>query len=392
MGPASLWADEAPPPRWAALDRDERCDTLVVGAGLAGLAVAGELGRRGADVLVVDAEPPGAGASSRNAGFVLVTHVWQYPELRRRLGREPALEILALARRTHERIAAIGGIDHARTGSLVLASEGDERDALRTAAAILADDGVPALWVDPPRGVDGLAPAMLLREDGVVHPGKLVAALARGVRRGAAAKIDAIDAGARVATCGPHTISFRRAIVATNAWTRTLLPELWGVIEPHRAQVLVTAPLPPFLDRPCYATYGYDYFRQRSDGRLLVGGRRHLHRDDERTDDASPSASVQGDLDRFVAAHLPAAAGAPVERRWAGIMGFTPDHLPVVGWLARAGGVIAVIGGFSGHGVGLAIACAERLARLLDGERGAVPGALDPARFAAMLARDRDEP
>ena len=44
---------------------------VVVGSGLIGLATAYELARRGAEVVVVGDRPPGAGASSNNAGWVV---------------------------------------------------------------------------------------------------------------------------------------------------------------------------------------------------------------------------------------------------------------------------------------------------------------------------------
>jgi glycine/D-amino acid oxidase-like deaminating enzyme len=387
----SAWADEASLPSWPELDGDTACEILVVGAGLAGLGVARELSLRGADVLVVDADAPGAGASTRNAGFVLVTHPWVYPEQRARLGPAGARALVALARRTHEILEREldQDVGHRRCGSLALAdaSVPDEIAALERIADVLADDGIPIERVEAPRACAGFGPALLIPEDGEVHPGRLVAAIARSVPRAAIARIEEIDPANRVARAGALNIRFQRAIVATNAWTRALLPELERVIVPHRAQVLLTAPLDAVhLDRPCYATYGFDYFRQRADRSVIVGGRRHLHLDAECTDLAVTTAALQDDLERFVRRHLPFAADAPIARRWAGIMGLTPDQAPLVGPLPRAPETLFVLGGWNGHGLGLALGCAERLARSLAGEAAALPSVLDPGRFPTMLA------
>jgi len=45
--------------------------TIVVGGGIAGLTIAWELARRGADVTLLEQERIGAGASGRNTGTLL---------------------------------------------------------------------------------------------------------------------------------------------------------------------------------------------------------------------------------------------------------------------------------------------------------------------------------
>ena len=47
------------------------CDAAVVGAGLTGLSAAYHLARRGADVVVLEAERVGAGASGRTGAIAL---------------------------------------------------------------------------------------------------------------------------------------------------------------------------------------------------------------------------------------------------------------------------------------------------------------------------------
>jgi glycine/D-amino acid oxidase-like deaminating enzyme len=389
MRPASTsWADEAPVPPWRPLEHDTQCQFLVIGAGFAGLAVARELERRGADVLTVDADAPGAGASTRNAGFVLLTHPWDYPEVRRRIGPDGTRALLSLARRTHQIIEQDHGaaVGHRRCGSLMLEDEDGPfgPGTLDEAVEMLSDDGVTTEWTTAPAGTRGFSRALLIPDDGEVHPGALVASLAARLNRVALATVTSLDAHARVAFAGALTIRFEHVIVCTNAWTERLLPGARGLITPQRAQVLVTAPVRHALERPCYSTGGYDYFRQRSDGALVLGGRRHLHRASEATDDPRPTDGVQTDLERFIEASLPFAAGAAVQRRWAGLMGFTPDDLPLVGPLPSAPENASVLAGWNGHGVGLALGCAERLAGALGGGPR-TPEMLDPARFPTML-------
>lgn len=384
------WAREAPPPSWAPLERAAHCEVLVIGGGLSGLALTAALQARGVDTLLVEAQSAGAGASARNAGFVLITHPWDYASIRSRVGAARARAVLALARRTHARIERDFGeaVQHRRSGSLCLTRAGDDADrrALEEGAELLALDGVPTRRVRVPEGLHGYDLALEIPEDGEIHPGRLVARLAAGVTRVARERIEALDLPAQTAsTASGREIRFQRVVVATNAWASELLGALTPLVTPHRAQVLLTEPLPPTLSQPCYAGFGLEYFRQRSDGSVLLGGRRGLFRESEATAEASPSAEVQDALDAYLASHLPFARGARVVSRWAGIMGFSDDDLPLVG--ALPGHPHAhLLCGFTGHGLGLALACAEELATLLtEGEAPELPDALDPSRFSATL-------
>ena len=63
---------------------------------------------------------------------------------------------------------------------------------------------------------------------------------------------------------------------------------------------------------------------------------------------------------------IPAAAGAPVARSWAGLYDMTPDAHPIIGWVGE--GVYAACG-FSGHGFMQSPAVGKAVAEeLLDGE------------------------
>lgn len=65
-------------------------------------------------------------------------------------------------------------------------------------------------------------------------------------------------------------------------------------------------------------------------------------------------------------------------------MAFTPDGLPLAGRTPVAGGSVWVLGGWTGHGLGLSLAVANRLAaKMIDRDRtDALLDALAPTRFA----------
>ncbi len=339
-------------------------DVLVIGAGLAGLATARALSHLGRRARVLDRGIPGHGASGRNAGFVLRTHVTSYPAMRRGIGAERARALLELAQRNHAIIASELGerAMHRATGSLMLGIAGDaeERAVLREAHGLLAEDGVRAHFTDVPPGLAGFDLALRIEDDAEVHPAALVSALAEQVD-GAHGDVARLEGNVAHLATGER-ITFDAVVLATNAWTSALAPQLH--VSPQRAQMLSTAPVPPFLSAPCYAGFGYEYFRQRADGRVLLGGRRAQFKASEATADGGPTDAVQAALDEYLRAHLPGAAGAAVEHRWAGTMGFSEDGLPLLGELSPG---VHVIAGFTGHGLGTALACAEVLGRSLTG-------------------------
>ena len=164
-------------------------------------------------------------------------------------------------------------------------------------------------------------------------------------------------------------------IVAVDGDLERILPELEGRVRATRLQMLGTAPAPAVCPRPVYHRWGYDYWQQLPDGRVVLGGGRDRHLASEWGAPAEPSDAVQAELERLLRERVGVAA--PVTHRWAGVIGYTDDALPVFEEVRP--GVIA-LGGHSGHGnvlgsagarAAAAIALgrpAPRLARLLRPE------------------------
>jgi glycine/D-amino acid oxidase-like deaminating enzyme len=118
------------------------------------------------------------------------------------------------------------------------------------------------------------------------------------------------------------------------------------------------------VPRPVYARWGYDYWQQLDDGRLLLGGFRDVGGEDEWTDDATPSARVQGELEHFLRNRL--CVRAAITHRWAATVSYSNSGLPVFDEVRP--GVIAT-GAYSGTGNVLGALCGRAAARLALGER-----------------------
>jgi gamma-glutamylputrescine oxidase len=114
------------------------------------------------------------------------------------------------------------------------------------------------------------------------------------------------------------------------------------------------------------------------DGRLLIGGGRKLNKELENdTMDDRITTPVQSHLDAYLAERFPDVT-VPVERRWAGIMGFTPDGMPLVGTLPDMPDVAFAVG-FNGHGLAVGAGTAERAVELML--NGTHPGAVSAERL-----------
>jgi gamma-glutamylputrescine oxidase len=359
----------------------QRADVVVIGGGITGVSVLQALDARGVDAVLLERDHLAAGASGRSAGFLLMGVAANYAQAVRTYGRDVAREVWHFTADNHEMLASLldGRAGYARRGSLTLAASREEAELLRESETLLGEDGLPGRWV---AAGDGLPFGGLVNgADGEVDPAAAVAAIADQITGGAQ-----IVEGVNVAALEPshdgvvvHTglggqIAAGAVVLATNAYTAALAA---GVpIRPVRAQMLATAPVDARVAlRPTYAHWGYRYWRQRDDRRVLVGGWRDIAADAEVGTDAAVNPDVQRHLDVQLAA---LDVVAPVTHRWAGIMGFSPDELPVVG-AVRGMPNVYVCGGYTGHGFGFAVNAARTLVRhLLDGD--AIPAWLRASR------------
>ncbi len=159
------------------------------------------------------------------------------------------------------------------------------------------------------------------------------------------------------------TILAHRMIVATNGYLRELLPSL--DVLPARGQVLVTAPIPGLRLRGTFhATEGYHYFRELN-GRVLLGGGRHLDKAGETTTADGTTPLIQQDLERLLREVILPGRSFTVELRWSGVMGFrSHGKSPLIERIAPHAVVAA---GLSGMGVAIGTRVARTAVDLLDG-------------------------
>ncbi|WP_284616791.1 NAD(P)/FAD-dependent oxidoreductase [Aquabacterium humicola] len=355
--------------------------TCIVGAGFAGLGTAIGLIERGQrDVVVLEGERVGHGASGRNGGFVFGGYSLDNADLLAQLGPERARAAYALTRDAlgtiRRRIDAHGIACDKVEGGALLVNWFDE-PAMLTRLQRLMHEAFGVEWrligkseLEATHVRSDRYFGALLEPDAFhFHPLKYALGLAQAIVAGggrvheqsAVRSVERRGAGWVVRT-GAGEVHARELVIAGGGYLRGLVPALEAAMLPIATYVMVTEPLGARRDRlipspaAIYDTrFAFDYYRVLPDTRLLWGGRINIR-------DRRP-----GDVARFLKADLlrvyPSLAGLKVDFAWSGLMSYARHKMPQIGRLADgpcAGAWHAI--SFGGHGVAPTTVAGELLA------------------------------
>jgi sarcosine oxidase subunit beta len=145
--------------------------------------------------------------------------------------------------------------------------------------------------------------------------------------------------------------------------------------------MVVTEPLPYFIDRSIGVCGGNVYARQVERGNVIFGGGRGWG--DAQAGLSRPRAEVARDAMARALEILPQLRDARIIRTWTGFDGEMPDDIPVIGPSLTTPGLVHAFG-FSGHGFQLGPAMGEIVAELVAD--GRTPSPVEPfsiGRFAS---------
>ncbi len=360
-----------------ALTESVRCDVCVVGAGFAGLNCALGLVERGVrDVVLIDAEHVGFGASGRNGGFVFGGYSLSEEALVATVGTEDARALYQLT---------LDGVDLIRhrskaidcdanpAGVLLTNWIADDRSLLQKQAFLEKHYGLQWEYLSPGDVRARLATsryngALLERNAFHFQPFRYAQGLrsqfvAEGGRVFEQTRLQSwrTEGGAVELSTTQGRITADRVVFCGGGYQQGRADILSNAVLPIATFVMTTEPLgdrvAKIMTKPhaVYDTrFAFDYYRPLPDGRLLWGGRIAGF-------DASHGRIEQllrQDLGRV----FPQLNGVSVDHVWSGLMGYSRHKMPQVGrlneqvWHAQA---------FGGHGVSTSNIGGDLIARAI---------------------------
>ncbi|GAB1479854.1 FAD-binding oxidoreductase [Paracoccaceae bacterium] len=393
IGDVSFWYADVglPQNRRPALEGDTTADVAIIGAGFTGLWAAWYLKQAQPDlnVLVIEKEFAGFGASGRNGGWCMGTFAWNHGAYARDTSREAVLEMVRELEGTVPEIARI------------CAEQGIDADILPTEEMMVATNPAQLArmreeiahrqhWGDAHR-VRELSPqevaqridlpnvlgAMVVSGMTRIQPAKLVRGLAEACERAGVRIVEeteVLDYDQGLVTTAGGKVRAPIILRCTEGFTATLPGRKREWVPLNSAQI-ATVPLPPEV----WTKIGWDgheligdmmnaycYCQRTREGRITVGARGVPYKFGSKMDkNGAPDPETIRRLTEVLHRHFPEAAKYPIDHAWCGVIGVPRDWCATVG-LDRATG-LGWAGGYVGTGVSTANLAGRTLADLALG-------------------------
>jgi len=401
MKEKNYWLETVTAPSVSSLQSlPKNAGVVVVGAGFCGLSAARALAKRGVDVVVLEAETCGWGASSRNGGMVLTGMKLAVPTLIKRYGRELVRKMYAASLESIdcvEQTIREENIDcnFSRCGHLEVACKQAHFDGYEESAALIKREFNHDLRIIPKSelrseiGSEIYFGGLVDETSAGLNPARYVAGLALAAQRAGArlhertrvtSIVKEVIGGThkfRVHTSKGEIVA-REVILASGAYTTEATPALRKKIIPIGSYIIATEVLTEALVRELspHNRMIYDskhflyYYRLTPDNRMLFGGRAAFFPETEHTVRQSAEILRLGMIGVYSQLR-----DAKIEFVWGGTLDFTLDVMPHAG---RLDGMYFAAG-FAGHGVAAATWFGTKLAARLCGDPVDMP--FDKIRF-----------
>lgn len=400
--PPSLWAATASSaPSSPPLEGAAQTDVVVIGAGYTGSSTALHLAERGVKVTLLEAVEIGYGAGGRSMGLVN-PHFRVLPSQIKKLVGEELGERMnrafhagsdvvfdAIARHTID-------CDAVRNGTMELGNTPRGFKELRAFHEEFAAAGAPIDWLDADRthaltGTRRYTGGFIDKRAGSIQPLSYVRGLARAAQQHGAVlhtrsrAQSIVPEGGRWRVDTAHgTVRAERVVVATDAYSDDLMPDVRDAMVPMWANMAATEPLSANLRAtimPNGVAFGdtqivRQYYRTDRDGRLIAVTLGHLVN--------TPLSPVSRWAETGIRKTYPHLGEQKITFKWEGMLGLSHDFLPSLHEPAPG---FHVPNGYSGRGITSATAVGKYLAeRILGAPDSEFPLPLRAPRRARFRA------
>ena len=380
--PASWYAATAQPLEpFPALAGDVKADVCVVGAGYTGLSAALHLAEAGLNVVLLEAQRVGFGASGRNGGQLGTGQRMEQDGLEKLVGAQDARKLWDLsedAKNLVKSLIAKHGIDcHLKPGIAHACFSGREvRDEHAYAEHLQKRYGYSEITPLDHEGLQAICPTPAYKGGSLdmgaahLHPlayalGLARAAQAAGVKIYENTEVLEIQEGSKATlrTSGGR-VTADHVVLACNGYLGGLNRQVAARVMPINNFIAATEPLGDEAARVLAqdvavadTKFVINYFRLSHDKRLLFGG-------GESYGYRFPS-NIEATVRKPMLEIFPHLRDVKIDYAWGGTLAITMKRMP---YLARLAPNILSASGYSGHGVGTATHAGQLMAQAIQGQ------------------------
>ncbi len=383
--PRSWYAATAEPPGpYPAAEGEISCDFCIIGGGFTGLSAALHAAEAGLDVVLLEAQRVGFGASGRNGGQVHGGQRLDQDALERMFGRARARALWDLALESVSLTRDLAARHAPDAGYVPGIIEADHR------ARFVPHSHAYARKLRDQYGYEQIRP--LSREEirelvgspayfggtldmggGHLHPlryafGLARAARAAGVRIYETSRVTGVENGAKALITGDKfRVTARHLLWACNGYLGRAEPRIAARVMPINNFIAATEQLDEATARGLIreghavadSKFVINYFRLSEDRRMLFGGGESYGYRFPR----DIAAKVRKPMEEI----FPQLRGVRIDYAWGGTLGITLKRLP---FFARLAPNALTASGYSGHGVALATLGGKLAAEAVAGQAG----------------------
>ncbi|MES2706542.1 MAG: FAD-dependent oxidoreductase [Verrucomicrobiota bacterium] len=377
------------PTAFPTLNKDIKCDVLVIGAGITGALVAFHLAEAGFSTVIADKREAAWGSTAASTALLQYEIDTPLCELIGKLGQSHAVRAYLACRDAIGKLDALtrrlpDNCGFSLRRSLQVAPEDKALETLRREYGTRLQYGFDMEWWGPDdlrRQMGFERPGAIFSRDGAqVDPYRLTwQLLMQGKKLGLhvfdrtpVTEYDFTPAGVSARTDKGRTILAKHVVFATGYEATELLER--RIVDLNSSFALVSEPLTgPLWQDECLVWEHADpylYFRTTEDRRVIIGGEDEPFRNPEKRDALIP-AKTKILLEKFAAyfPHLP----VEVAFAWAGTFGETHDGLAYIGQVPEFPSAFFTLG-FGGNGITYSILAAEMIRDSLHGIRSPYEG------------------